>query len=88
MTAAQPSVGETPLVHKPGRLSRRESRLAFGMTLPSVFMVMAIVLFPLLATFWISVKPIELADLRAPEVRAREQVRGDATAAGDEIILR
>ena len=88
MTAAQPSVGETPLVHKPGRLSRRESRLAFGMTLPSVFMVMAIVLFPLLATFWISVKPIELADLRAPEVRAREQVRGDAEAAGDEIILR
>ncbi|MDA8604022.1 sugar ABC transporter permease [Alphaproteobacteria bacterium] len=88
MTVAQPSAGDTPLVHKPGRLSRRESRLAFGMTLPSVFMVMAIVLFPLLATFWISVKPIELADLRAPEVRAREQVRGDATAAGDEIILR
>lgn len=88
MTDTSPSVGDTPMVHAPGRLSRRESRLAFGMTLPSVLMVMAIVLFPLLATFWISVKPIELADLRAPEVRAREQVRGDANAAGDELILR
>ena len=75
MTDTSPSIGDTPMVHAPGRLSRRESRLAFGMTLPSVLMVMAIVLFPLLATFWISVKPIELADLRAPEVRAREQVR-------------
>mgnify|MGYP001597186128 FL=1 len=88
MTDTSPSIGDAPMVHAPGRLSRRESRLAFGMTLPSVLMVMAIVLFPLLATFWISVKPIELADLRAPEVRAREQVRGDASAAGDELILR
>ena len=88
MTDTSPSIGDTPMVHAPGRLSRRESRLAFGMTLPSVLMVMAIVLFPLLATFWISVKPIELADLRAPEVRAREQVRGDASAAGDELVLR
>ena len=88
MTDTASSVGETPLVHRPGRLSRRESRLAFGMTVPSVFIVMAIVLFPLLATFWISVKPIELADLRAAEVRAREQVRGEATVAGEEIILR
>ena len=79
MTESSASVGDKPLVHRPGRLSRRESRLAFGMTLPSVFIVMAIVLFPLLATFWISVKPIELADLRAPEVRTREQVRGDVT---------
>ena len=88
MNDTSPSIGDTPMVHAPGRLSRRESRLAFGMTLPSVLMVMAIVLFPLLATFWISVKPIELADLRAPEVRAREQVRGDASAAGDELVLR
>lgn len=88
MTESSASVGDKPLVHRPGRLSRRESRLAFGMTLPSVFIVMAIVLFPLLATFWISVKPIALADLRAPEVRTREQVRGDVTAVGDEIILR
>ena len=88
MTATSPSIGDTPVVHTPGRLSRRESRLAFGMTVPSVLMVMAIVLFPLLATFWISIKPIELSDLRAPEVRAREQVRGDANAAGDDLILR
>ena len=88
MTHASPSMRETAVVHRPGRLSRRESRLAFGMTLPSILIVMAIVLFPLLTTFWISAKPIELADLRAPEVRAREQVKGEAVAADDVFLLR
>lgn len=88
MTHASPSMRDTAVVHRPGRLSRRESRLAFGMTLPSILIVMAIVLFPLLTTFWISAKPIELADLRAPEVRAREQVKGEAVAADDVFLLR
>ena len=88
MTHVSPSMSDTAVVHRPGRLSRRESRLAFGMTLPSILIVMAIVLFPLLTTFWISAKPIELADLRAPEVRAREQVKGEAVAADDVFLLR
>ena len=70
MTHASPSMRETAVVHRPGRLSRRESRLAFGMTLPSILIVMAIVLFPLLTTFWISAKPIELADRSARGVGA------------------
>ena len=61
-----------PLKHNPGRMSRRESRLAFGMIAPTIIGVMAIVLFPLLATFWISFKPIELADLRPPTVKVTE----------------
>ena len=59
------------LVHKPGRMSRRTSRLALGMVLPTVLIVLAIVIIPLLATFWISFKPIELGDLRPAEATAR-----------------
>lgn len=69
-----------PLTHKPGRMSRNESRLALSMVAPTVLVVMLIVLFPLLATFWISFKPIELADLRAPTVRvteSRPKIEGD-----------
>ena len=62
---------------KPGPLARREARLARAMLAPTVATVMAIVLLPLAATFWISVKPVELADLRPPTPVARERLRGD-----------
>ena len=79
------------LVHKPGRMSRRTSRLALGMTLPTVITVLAIVIFPLLATFWISVKPIELSDLRPVEASGREKFDRTEFAEfgepGDEIEL-
>jgi len=61
---------------KLGPLARREQRLALGLLLPTVLIVLSIVLFPLLATFWISFKPIYLADLRPPEIFARERTRG------------
>ena len=61
---------------KLGPLARREQRLALGLLLPTVLIVLSIVLFPLLATFWISFKPISLADLRPPEIFARERTRG------------
>ncbi len=45
-----------------------------------------VVLLPLLAIFWISVKPVALADLRPPAVVLREDLRGDAEAVGDAAI--
>ncbi len=68
-----------------GPMARRESRLAFGMLAPTFAIVLTIVLFPLLANFWISVKPVELADLRPPTPAASERVNGEAAAVGDEI---
>ncbi len=73
---------------KPGALALRERRLAYLMLLPTVLVVMAIVLFPLLANFWISFKPVELADLRAARPLANEQLRPRPTTAGEVVTLR
>ena len=80
-----------PVMIKPklGPLARREQRLALGLLLPTVLIVLSIVLFPLLATFWISFKPVTLADLRPPEIFVRERTRGlkNIQAAGDSFRL-
>ena len=60
----------------PGALARRERRLAFGLLLPTFLLVLAIVLFPLFANFWISFKPISLADLRPPTIFVKERIKG------------
>ena len=59
-----------------GALARRERRLAFGLLLPTFLLVLAIVLFPLFANFWISFKPITLADLRPPTIFVKERIKG------------
>ena len=51
---------------KLGPMARREAKLALWMLAPTFLIVMGIVLFPLLANFWISVKPVTLSDLRPP----------------------
>ena len=61
-----------------GPLARREARLAWGLLFPTLAIVSAVVILPLLAIFWISVKPIGLADLRPPEPVVRESLRGGA----------
>lgn len=66
-----------------GPIQRREMRLAFAMLLPTAAAVLLIVLVPLLANFWISVKPVELADLRAAKPLVRERVSGEVAAPGD-----
>ena len=68
-------------------MRKREAKLAFGMLLPTALIVVLVVLGPLLANFWISVKPVELADLRAPSMLLTERFRGDAEAVGDEVEL-
>ncbi|WP_371154721.1 carbohydrate ABC transporter permease [Jannaschia sp. 2305UL9-9] len=67
-----------------GPLARREARLAWGLLLPTLTIISLVVLLPLLAIFWISVKPVELSDLRPPEVVMREGYRGDP---GDDLRL-
>ena len=66
-----------------GPIARREMRLAYSMLFPTVAAVLFVVLVPVLANFWISVKPVELADLRAAKPLVRERVRGEVAAAGD-----
>ena len=59
----------------PGALARREKRLALGLLFPTFLLVLAIVLFPLFANFWISFKPITLADLRPPTIFVKERFK-------------
>ena len=66
-----------------GTLARREQRLAYSLLLPTFLLVFSIVMLPLTANFWISVKPITLADLRPPTLIVKEQLRGNIEQAGD-----
>ena len=65
-----------------GPLQKREARLAWTLLAPTFAIVATIVALPLLANFWISAKPVQLADLRPPAPKVSERVRGDAVAAG------
>lgn len=76
MTSAVPPTGTGPL-------ARREARLAWGLLFPTLAIVSAVVVLPLLAIFWISFKPIGLADLRPPAPVVREALRGS----GDQLRL-
>ena len=71
-----------------GPLAKREARLAWGLLFPTITAVALVVVLPLLAIFWISFKPVELGDLRAPEVVQREDIRGDDEAVGDTPNIR
>ncbi len=81
MTELRPPVGTGPL-------AKREARLAWGLLFPTITAVALVVVLPLLAIFWISFKPVELGDLRAPEVVLREDIRGDAGTVGDMPTIR
>ncbi|MEL7461510.1 MAG: sugar ABC transporter permease [Pseudomonadota bacterium] len=70
MTTAVPPKGTGPL-------AKREARLAWGMLMPTIISISLVVILPLLAIFWISFKPIGLADLRPPAPVVREALRGD-----------
>ena len=71
-----------------GPLARREARLAWGLLLPTFLAVALVVILPLLAVFWISVKPVALADLRPPTPVVREDLRGKPTEPGDAATIR
>lgn len=68
-------------------LAAREAHLAFWMLLPAFAIVAAVILFPVLANFWISVKPVGLGDLRAPTPSVREQVAQFPEAVGEPLVV-
>ncbi|MEQ8393088.1 MAG: sugar ABC transporter permease [Thalassospira sp.] len=72
---------------KIGPMARREAKLALWMLAPTFLIVLGVVLFPLLANFWISVKPVKLSDLRPPTPVVSERVRGDFDVAGEEFSI-
>lgn len=80
MSASSPPVGTGPL-------QKREARLAWGLLSPTLISVALVIVLPLLAIFWISVKPIELADLRAPAPDVYERLKGKPKAGGDQAVL-
>ena len=71
-----------------GPLARLEARLAWNLLTPTLLAVGLVVVLPLLTVIWISVKPVSLGDLRAPELVLREDIRGGPEVAGDKATLR
>lgn len=68
-------------------LAAREARLAALMLVPAFLIVFSIILFPVVLNFWISFKPVELGDLRAPTPVVRERIVERPARAGDELVL-
>ena len=58
-----------------GALARREARLAWGLLLPTITIVSLVIILPLIAIFWISFKPVGLADLRPVSPIVKENLR-------------
>ncbi|QOL81971.1 carbohydrate ABC transporter permease [Pseudooceanicola spongiae] len=80
-SAPQPPRGRGPL-------ARREARLAWQLLAPTLAAVSLVVILPLLAIFWISFKPVTLADLRPPAPVVRESLRGSGDKMRIEYSLR
>jgi len=64
-----------------------ETRLAIVMLVPALLIVFAIIIFPVLANFWIAFKPVGLGDLRRAAPQIRERVVTEAQAPGDELVI-
>ena len=58
-------------------LLKKEKRLALILLLPTILIVLSVVIFPLLANFWISFKPVSLGDLRPPKLILKELVKAN-----------
>ena len=58
-------------------LLKKEKRLALILLLPTILIVLSVVIFPLLANFWISFKPVSLADLRPPKLILNERIKAN-----------
>ncbi|NNG02628.1 MAG: sugar ABC transporter permease [Inquilinus sp.] len=69
-------------------LKAQEQRLAYLMLLPPLLIVAAVVIFPVVANFWISFKPVGLADLRTPTPSVREPGNLDPAAGTVEVRYR
>ena len=61
--------------HRMGPIEKRGVIQAYVMLVPTVAIVMAIVLFPLIANFWISFKDVTVSDLRTAEIKVNEKFK-------------
>ncbi len=68
-------------------LQKRETLLAWRLLFPTLLSVALVVALPLLAIFWISLKPIELADLRTVSPKVYERMKGQAKKEGDDVNI-
>ena len=68
-----------------GRMARREMYLAYALLTPTFLVVIAVVLGPLLANFWLSAKPVTLENLRPPRLIVNEQFRGSPELPNDPV---
>jgi multiple sugar transport system permease protein len=68
-------------------LAQTEARLAFFMLIPAFTIVALVILFPVIANFWISFRRIGLGDLRVPTAVVREQVTQAPRRPGEELVL-
>lgn len=66
-------------------LAARERRLAIFMLAPALTIVFLVVIFPVIANFWISLKEVRLGDLRAPTPVLRERVTSQPEQPGDTL---
>lgn len=64
-----------------------ETRLAIIMLVPALLIVFAIIIFPVLANFWIAFKPVSLGDLRQAAPQVRERVVSEPESPGDELVM-
>lgn len=64
-----------------------ETRLAVAMLVPALLIVFSIIIFPVLANFWIAFKPVGLGDLRPASPQVRERVTQEAAEVGDILVL-
>lgn len=58
------------------------------MLAPAFLIVLAVVIFPVVANFWISFKSVSLGDLRAPSAAARARILSPPEAPGDTLVVR
>jgi len=71
----------------PRSLKAREARLAFFMLFPTFLIVILIVIFPVIADFWIAFKDIKLGDLRPPRAAVLERVEARPKAPGGALVV-
>lgn len=64
-----------------------ETRLAIVMLVPAFLIVFAIIIFPVLANFWIAFKPVSLGDLRRAAPQVRERVVSEPESPGGELVM-
>ena len=76
-------MGSSSYKKRMGPIEKQGVVQAYTMLVPTVAIVMAIVLFPLIANFWISFKDVTVSDLRIAEIKVTEKFQKKPKTKGD-----